>query len=139
MERLSKDRAPPLRALPARFHWCSCRTREDRDKSLTLPSTDKYTQYLHFKPINPTKTANMLALALKADMEGYRPSPPKWPNNLTNIFSVTDLQPQDTEEEPFHYTFKVQCTSCREVHPNWVTVNRHVRKRIASRGHGPAH
>jgi hypothetical protein len=44
----------------------------------------------------------------------------------TNICSVTDLLPQDTEDEPFHYTFKVQCTSCREVHPNWVTVNRHV-------------
>jgi hypothetical protein len=60
----------------------------------------------------------------------YRPSL-KRPNNLTNIFSVTDLQPNDTEEEPFHYTFKVQCTSCREVHPNWVTVNRHVREHIA--------
>jgi hypothetical protein len=45
----------------------------------------------------------------------------------TNICSVTDLLPQDTEDEPFHYTFKVQCTSCREIHPNWVTVNRHVR------------
>ena len=44
----------------------------------------------------------------------------------TDIHSVTDLLPQDTEDEPFHYTFKVQCTSCREVHPNWVTVNRHV-------------
>jgi hypothetical protein len=40
--------------------------------------------------------------------------------------SVTDLRPLDTEESPFHYTFKVQCTSCRETHPNWVTVSRFV-------------
>ena len=39
---------------------------------------------------------------------------------------VTDLQPEDTEENPFYYTFKVQCTSCREVHPNWVSVSRFV-------------
>jgi hypothetical protein len=37
---------------------------------------------------------------------------------------VTDLRPNDTEEAPFFYTFKVQCTSCREIHPNFVTVNR---------------
>jgi hypothetical protein len=61
-------------------------------------------------------------------------------NDLTNIFSVTDLQPQDTEEEPFHYTFKVQCTSCREVHPNWVTVNRHVRITLSMyQSHATAH
>jgi hypothetical protein len=68
----------------------------------------------------------MLALALKADLEGYVNM---FVNNgcpNTNMHSVTDLLPQDTEDEPFHYTFKVQCTSCREVHPNWVTVNRHV-------------
>lgn len=39
---------------------------------------------------------------------------------------VTDLIPQDSEQNPFYYTFKVQCTSCREVHPNWVSVSRHV-------------
>ncbi|PSK59266.1 hypothetical protein B9Z65_3590 [Elsinoe australis] len=49
----------------------------------------------------------MLALALKAELEG-----------------VTELRPQDTEDSPFYYTFKVQCTSCREVHPNWVSVSR---------------
>ncbi|KAL1588077.1 hypothetical protein WHR41_03375 [Cladosporium halotolerans] len=60
----------------------------------------------------------MLALALKAELEG-----------------VTDLQPQDTDDAPFHYTFKVQCTSCREVHPNWVTVNRHeMNEQQGSRG-----
>ncbi|KAF2690995.1 DUF866-domain-containing protein [Lentithecium fluviatile CBS 122367] len=49
----------------------------------------------------------VLALALTAELNG-----------------VTDLRPLDTEDVPFHYTFKVQCTSCRETHPNWVTVNR---------------
>ncbi|CAC9885702.1 unnamed protein product [Aureobasidium pullulans] len=44
----------------------------------------------------------MLALTLTAELNG-----------------VTDLAPIDTEDSPFYYTFKVQCTSCREVHPNW--------------------
>ncbi|WEW57383.1 hypothetical protein PRK78_002850 [Emydomyces testavorans] len=33
------------------------------------------------------------------------------------LAGVTDLQPTDTETSPYHYSFKVQCTSCREVHP----------------------
>ncbi|KAL2759619.1 hypothetical protein ACRALDRAFT_2094754, partial [Sodiomyces alcalophilus JCM 7366] len=37
---------------------------------------------------------------------------------------VTNLRPKDTEDAPFWYTFKVQCTSCRETHPNAVGVNR---------------
>ncbi|PNS18404.1 hypothetical protein CAC42_6221 [Sphaceloma murrayae] len=49
----------------------------------------------------------MLALALTAELQG-----------------VTELRPQDTENAPFYYTFKVQCTSCREIHPNWVSVSR---------------
>ncbi|KZM27797.1 hypothetical protein ST47_g1062 [Ascochyta rabiei] len=49
----------------------------------------------------------VLALALKAELNG-----------------VTDLRPLDTEDAPFYYTFKVQCTSCRETHPNWVSVSR---------------
>ncbi|KAJ4372845.1 hypothetical protein N0V83_003136 [Neocucurbitaria cava] len=49
----------------------------------------------------------VLALALKAELNG-----------------VTDLRPQDTEDAPFYYTFKVQCTSCRETHPNLVSVSR---------------
>ncbi|KFY71091.1 hypothetical protein V499_08702 [Pseudogymnoascus sp. VKM F-103] len=49
----------------------------------------------------------MLSLTLTADLSG-----------------VTDLRPDDTPEDPFWYTFKVQCTSCREVHPNWVNVSR---------------
>ncbi|KAF2003222.1 DUF866-domain-containing protein [Amniculicola lignicola CBS 123094] len=49
----------------------------------------------------------MLALALTAELNG-----------------VTDLRPSDAEDAPFFYTFKVQCTSCRETHPNFVTMNR---------------
>ncbi|KKK17680.1 hypothetical protein AOCH_000934 [Aspergillus ochraceoroseus] len=49
----------------------------------------------------------MLSLILSAELSG-----------------VTGLCPRDTEEEPYYYTFKVQCTSCRETHPNWVSFNR---------------
>ncbi|KAF1911749.1 hypothetical protein BDU57DRAFT_523732 [Ampelomyces quisqualis] len=49
----------------------------------------------------------VLALALKAELNG-----------------VTDLRPQDTEDAPFFYTFKVQCTSCRETHANFVSISR---------------
>ncbi|KAF2861716.1 DUF866-domain-containing protein, partial [Piedraia hortae CBS 480.64] len=41
----------------------------------------------------------MLTLALSADLDG-----------------ITDLQPAEDE-----WTFKIQCTSCRETHPNWVS------------------
>ena len=44
-----------------------------------------------------------------------------------NQRSVTHLRPKDTAEDPFWYTFKVQCTSCREIHANWVGVSRFVR------------
>jgi len=39
---------------------------------------------------------------------------------------VTELRPKDTPENPYYYTFKVQCTSCRETHPNWVSFSRFV-------------
>lgn len=43
------------------------------------------------------------------------------------VDSVTDLQPNDTAEDPFFYMFRVQCTGCRETHPNWVSISRFVR------------
>ncbi|RDA88465.1 hypothetical protein CP532_6670 [Ophiocordyceps camponoti-leonardi (nom. inval.)] len=49
----------------------------------------------------------MFALELKAELAG-----------------VTKLRPIDTKESPFWYMFKVQCTSCRETHSNFVGVNR---------------
>ncbi|KAL4806291.1 hypothetical protein BDV18DRAFT_125300 [Aspergillus unguis] len=60
----------------------------------------------------------MLSLLLTAELTG-----------------VTDLLPQDTEENPYYYTFKVQCTSCRETHPNFVSFNRFEQHEIpGSRG-----
>ncbi|TGZ83756.1 hypothetical protein EX30DRAFT_369082 [Ascodesmis nigricans] len=60
----------------------------------------------------------MLSLVMTADLDG-----------------VTNLRPIDTEETPFYYMFKVQCTSCRETHPNWVGVNRFENREIhGSRG-----
>ncbi|KAL2108870.1 hypothetical protein VUR80DRAFT_3245 [Thermomyces stellatus] len=49
----------------------------------------------------------MLSLVLSAELQG-----------------VTNLRPDDTEQKPFWYTFSVQCTSCREIHPNNVSFNR---------------
>lgn len=39
---------------------------------------------------------------------------------------MTELRPDDTAENPFWYTFKVQCTSCRETHANPISVSRFV-------------
>ncbi|RPB23991.1 hypothetical protein L211DRAFT_824455 [Terfezia boudieri ATCC MYA-4762] len=41
-----------------------------------------------------------------------------------DLWGVTDLRPDDSEENPFYYMFKVECTSCREVHLNWIGVSR---------------
>lgn len=40
---------------------------------------------------------------------------------------VTNLRPDDSQDKPFWYMFRVQCTSCRETHGNYVGVNRFVR------------
>lgn len=37
---------------------------------------------------------------------------------------VTDLQPLDTPQSPFEYSFRIECTGCREVHPKPVSINR---------------
>ncbi|KAK4115733.1 DUF866-domain-containing protein [Canariomyces notabilis] len=49
----------------------------------------------------------MYALTLQAELAG-----------------VTNLRPNDTQDNPFWYVFKVQCTSCREIHPNTISFNR---------------
>ncbi|KAI0479465.1 DUF866-domain-containing protein [Xylariaceae sp. FL0804] len=49
----------------------------------------------------------MYALVLSAELNG-----------------LTNLRPKDTAEDPFWYTFSVQCTSCRETHANAVGVCR---------------
>ncbi|KAL2260772.1 hypothetical protein VTK26DRAFT_5126 [Humicola hyalothermophila] len=51
------------------------------------------------------------------------------------LTGVTNLRPQDTQDSQFWYTFKVQCTSCREVHPKPVAVSRFENSEISgSRG-----
>lgn len=40
------------------------------------------------------------------------------------LSNVTDLEPLDSPESPYEYTFKIECTRCREVHPKNVTINR---------------
>ncbi|KAL9625299.1 MAG: hypothetical protein Q9160_000701 [Pyrenula sp. 1 TL-2023] len=70
----------------------------------------------------------MLALSLTAELNGCATiSDPLRSSSFSksNIGgSVTDFQPVDTAENPYYYSFKVQCTSCREVHANWVGVSR---------------
>ena len=67
----------------------------------------------------------MLALTLTADLSGYGARRLGHESMLITI-SVTGLIPTDTPDAPYYYTFKVQCTSCRETHANWVGVSRHV-------------
>ncbi|KAI1927505.1 hypothetical protein LOZ53_006072 [Ophidiomyces ophidiicola] len=40
------------------------------------------------------------------------------------LTGVTGLEPTDSEDAPYHYTFKVLCTSCREEHPKMVSFHR---------------
>ncbi|RKF74737.1 UPF0587 protein C2D10.03c [Golovinomyces cichoracearum] len=57
----------------------------------------------------------MISLFLTADLTG-----------------VTNLRPHDTVENPFWYTFSVQCSSCRQVHPKKLNISRFVPiKRVA--------
>ncbi|KAI9461831.1 DUF866-domain-containing protein, partial [Boletus coccyginus] len=60
-----------------------------------------------------------LDLEIKADLEG-----------------VTDLKPASDD---FDYFFKVQCTSCREVHPKLVSLNRIEEREVSGGRHGTAH
>lgn len=67
----------------------------------------------------------MMILTLTADLTGYDYAKSNSEAMLIED-SVTELRPEDTPDNPFWYTFKVQCTSCREVHPNFVNVSRFV-------------
>lgn len=72
-------------------------------------------------------SSKMLALALTADLEGYGILTFFLVYNLPLTRQrVTDLHPVDTQDSPFYYLFKVQCTSCRETHPNWISISRFV-------------
>lgn len=39
------------------------------------------------------------------------------------LSNVTALEPVDTAESPFEYTFVIECTNCREEHDRPVTIN----------------
>ncbi|KAK6531812.1 hypothetical protein TWF694_002979 [Orbilia ellipsospora] len=41
------------------------------------------------------------------------------------LTGVTNLRPNDSPENPYYYTFTVQCTSCRETHPNPVSFSKY--------------
>lgn len=51
------------------------------------------------------------------------------------LSNVTDLEPVDTAESPFEYTFRIECTKCREAHDKPVNINRFEQHEITgSRG-----
>lgn len=50
----------------------------------------------------------MIGLTLSAELEG-----------------VTDLHFKDSPNESFEFTFKIQCTSCHEIHENPVRINQY--------------
>ncbi|KIJ68543.1 hypothetical protein HYDPIDRAFT_82335, partial [Hydnomerulius pinastri MD-312] len=52
------------------------------------------------------------------------------------LVNVTDLRPAS---ENFDYFFKVSCTSCREVHPKLVSLNRIKEREVSGGKHGTAH
>lgn len=41
-----------------------------------------------------------------------------------DLNEVTDLEPHDDKENPFEYTFLIQCQRCHEIHDRPVTFNR---------------
>ncbi|ODV87826.1 hypothetical protein CANARDRAFT_193326 [[Candida] arabinofermentans NRRL YB-2248] len=51
------------------------------------------------------------------------------------LSNVTGLIPVDTVDQPFEYTFKIQCTACRETHPKQISINLYEKHEIqGSRG-----
>lgn len=43
---------------------------------------------------------------------------------------VTDLEPVDTPENVFEYTFRVECTKCRTIHPKPIGINQYEQHEI---------
>ena len=77
----------------------------------------------------------MLALTLEAELVGFVTRLFCIPTDVDAMDSVKELLPVDSTDEPYYYTFKIQCTSCRETHPNWVSISRFVGQ-IKHRGCG---
>lgn len=42
---------------------------------------------------------------------------------MAELANVTDLEPLNTPQSPYEYTFTIECTKCREVHDKPVTIN----------------
>lgn len=43
-----------------------------------------------------------------------------------DLARVTDLRPRDDSGFSFWYTFRIKCTSCRDIHPNPIGISRFV-------------
>ncbi|KAK6457233.1 uncharacterized protein RJT20DRAFT_127413 [Scheffersomyces xylosifermentans] len=43
---------------------------------------------------------------------------------FATLDAVTDVEPVDTPESPYEYTFTIQCTKCRTTHDKSVNINR---------------
>lgn len=43
---------------------------------------------------------------------------------LGELTNVTDLEPVDTPESPYEYTFQIECTKCRTIHDKDIHMNR---------------
>ncbi|CAI5759045.1 unnamed protein product [Candida verbasci] len=51
------------------------------------------------------------------------------------LSNVTDLEPVDTVDSPFEYTFQIECTKCRTTHDKNISINRFEKHEISgSRG-----
>lgn len=46
-------------------------------------------------------------------------------NLKATLAGVTDLEFVDSPQDSFEFTFKIQCTSCREIHANPVRINQY--------------
>ncbi|KPM34116.1 hypothetical protein AK830_g12456 [Neonectria ditissima] len=93
-----------MRRLRTRSFWAPAAFHSRDSLALDKP-TVSIRSHLTTKPARLHLT--MFTLLLSAELTG-----------------VTNLRPDDTQDNPFWYMFKVQCTSCRETHANYIGVNR---------------
>lgn len=43
--------------------------------------------------------------------------------SMAELANVTDLEPLNTPQSPYEYTFTIECTKCREIHDKPITIN----------------
>ncbi|ODQ66049.1 DUF866 domain protein [Nadsonia fulvescens var. elongata DSM 6958] len=51
-------------------------------------------------------------------------------NITAELAGVSELKTIDLPTQPYEYSFKIQCTSCRDIHPNWVSINQFKRQDV---------